>query len=190
MNALPKMIIVSAPSGAGKTTIVNQLLKSGLRLEFSISATSRPIRGNEKDGVNYHYLTADEFRKKIGADEFLEWEEVYPDKFYGTLRSEVDRIAQKGNHVIFDVDVVGGVNLKEKFGDRAFSLFIMPPSIKILEERLNARQTDSRENIIIRLAKARTEMKYAEKFDATVVNDELEKSVSETISLISQFLES
>jgi len=138
-----KLIIFSAPSGAGKTTIVHHLLKSGLDLQFSISAASREKRKNEIDGKDYYFIPADEFRKKIENNEFLEWEEVYKDHYYGTLKSEVERIWSEGLHVIFDVDVVGGMNIKKYYGDRALSVFVMPPSVKHLEERLRKRSTDS-----------------------------------------------
>ena len=160
-----KVIIFSAPSGAGKSTIVNYLLEKGLGLEFSISATCRAPRGKEIHGKEYYFFTADEFRKRIENKEFLEWEEVYPGCYYGTLLSEIDRIWAKGHTVLFDVDVVGGLNIKKKFGDNALSIFIQPPSVEVLRQRLTGRGTDAPEKIEQRLAKAEYEMTFADKFD-------------------------
>jgi guanylate kinase len=183
-----RLVIISAPSGAGKTTIVRHLLESGLRLEFSVSATTRPIRGNEQNGREYYFLSVDEFRKKTIRDEFVEWEEVYHDHFYGTLKSELERIWKNGNHVLFDVDVKGGVNLKRIFGEKAISLFIMPPSTEELERRLLARGTDNPDKIKMRIMKASEEMKAAGRFDHIVVNDIVEKAQSEAYDLVSRFL--
>lgn len=185
-----KLIIFSAPSGSGKTTIVQHLLKQKFNLEFSISATSRPARGTEVDKKDYYFLSADEFRTKIKGDEFLEWEEVYTDKYYGTLKSEVERIREKGNNVIFDVDVVGGCNIKEYYGDEALSVFVQPPSIEELERRLKARSTDSDEVIQTRVDKAAYELTFAPKFDVVVVNDKLEDALKEAEEILTTFLES
>jgi len=185
-----KCVIFSAPSGAGKTTIVRELLQRNLDLEFSISAATRELRGKEVDGVDYYFLSVEEFKNKIEQEAFIEWEEVYKDHFYGTLRSEIDRIWQKGKHVIFDVDVVGGLNLKKYFGNDAISIFIMPPSLKALEERLVGRNTDSEERIKSRLAKAKTELITADQFDYVVLNDELEKAVEGAYFIVKKFLAS
>lgn len=184
-----KLIIFSAPSGSGKSTIINYLLKQNLNLHFSISATSRAPRGEEKDGVEYYFLTPDEFRKRIAADEFLEYEEVYTDKFYGTLKSEVERILSTGNNVIFDVDVVGGCNIKKYYGDRALSVFIQPPCITDLRKRLEGRGTDAPDVIDSRIAKAEYELSFADKFDIIVINDVLEKAQEEALRIIKVFLE-
>ena len=183
-----KLIIFSAPSGAGKTTIVKQVLKSGFPFEFSVSATSRAPRKGETEGRDYYFLSPEDFRKKIDEGAFLEWEEVYPNQYYGTLSSEVERITDKGNNVLFDVDVVGGLNIKKKFGDSALALFIMPPSLKELEKRLRNRNTENSESLEKRLAKAEKELSFAPQFDKVVVNDNLEKAVVETIELIENFL--
>lgn len=183
-----KCIIVSAPSGAGKTTIVHQLLKMDLGLEFSISATSREIRQNEVNAKDYFFLSAEEFRDKIDNNRFLEWEEVYPDQFYGTLRSEIHRIWSKGHHVIFDVDVVGGLNLKKIFGEQALAIFIMPPSIDALKERLTNRRTESPEKLKLRLDKAEKELSYAKEFDKVVVNDNLSHAIGDTEKLVRKFI--
>lgn len=183
-----KLIIFSAPSGSGKSTIINYLLTQNLGLEFSISATSRPSRGTEQDGVEYYFLTPDEFRAKIANDEFLEYEEVYQDRFYGTLKSEVDRIAAKGHVAVFDVDVVGGVNIKKFYGERALSIFIQPPSIDELRLRLEGRNTDTPDQIEERLAKAEEELAYATYFDVIVVNDDINISKPETLQVIQDFL--
>ena len=169
-----KLIIFSAPSGSGKSTIINYLLKQGLRLRFSISATSRAPRGTERDGVEYYFLTPDEFRARITRGDFLEYEEVYQDKYYGTLKSEVERILAEGDNVIFDVDVVGGCNIKAFYGDRALSIFIQPPSVEELRRRLENRGTDAPEVIESRVAKAEYELGFAKRFDKVIVNERLE----------------
>ena len=184
-----KLIIFSAPSGSGKSTIINYLLGCNLDLAFSISATSRLPRGSEKNGVEYYFLTPDEFRTKIANGDFIEYEEVYKDNFYGTLKSEVERIREEGKNVVFDVDVVGGVNIKNIFGDEALSMFIMPPSVEELRKRLIGRNTDSKETIEKRLAKAEYEMSFAEKFDMIVINDDLESAKSEALNIIKNFIE-
>jgi len=183
-----KLFIFSAPSGSGKTTIVQHLLQKKLNLEFSISATSRPKRDNETHEKDYYFLSADEFRKKISNNEFIEWEEVYVNRFYGTLKSELERIWSKGKHVIFDVDVVGGVNLKKSYPKRALSIFIMPPSIDELENRLKSRSTDSLEDIKTRVEKATQELKYADQFDLIIVNDNLEQAVNQATEAIKKFI--
>lgn len=183
-----KLIIFSAPSGSGKSTIINHLLKKDYNLEFSISATSREPRGKEQNGKEYYFLSADEFKKRIDNREFLEWEEVYQGCYYGTLYSEVERITAKGNNIIFDVDVVGGVNIKSTYGDRALSVFIQPPSIDVLKERLKNRNTDSEETIAKRLKKADYEMGFADKFDIVIVNDVLEKAFKEAEETLDNFL--
>ncbi len=183
-----KVVIFSAPSGSGKSTIVSHILKLHPELEFSVSAASRAPRGDEKNGVAYWFISADEFRKRIAAGEFVEYEEVYPGSFYGTLKSEVERIWNKGNAIIFDVDVKGGVNLKKYFGDRALSVFIQAPSVEILRQRLIKRATDSPEAIERRVAKAAEEMTYAGKFDQIIVNDDLQKAYADAEKLVSEFL--
>jgi guanylate kinase len=183
-----KLVIVSAPSGAGKTTIVKHLLKSDLNLSFSVSATTRPPRTGETDGEDYYFLTVEEFRKRIRNDEFIEWEEVYKDHLYGTLKSEIDRIWKMGRDVIFDVDAKGGINLKKKFGTRSVSLFIMPPSVAELETRLFTRGKDSPEKIKMRIEKASAEMKLANQFDFVIINGKLDLAISETMAIVSSFL--
>ena len=184
-----KLVIFSAPSGSGKSTIINYLLTQNLNLHFSISATSRSPRGNEKDGVEYYFLTPEQFRAKINEGEFLEYEEVYTDKFYGTLKSEVERILNEGNNVVFDVDVVGGCNIKNYYGDKALSIFIHPPSIEALRDRLVGRGTDSMDVIENRLTKASFEMSFASKFDKVIINDNLENAKTETLQVIKAFLD-
>lgn len=184
-----KLIIFSAPSGSGKSTIINYLLQQDLHLRFSISATSRAPRGTERDGVEYYFLTPDEFRTRIAQGEFLEYEEVYTDKYYGTLKSEVERIQREGDNVIFDVDVIGGCNIKKQYGDRALSMFIQPPSIQHLRERLEGRGTDSPEVIESRVAKAEFELGFADQFDTVVVNDDLATAQKEALEIIRHFLE-
>lgn len=183
-----KLIIFSAPSGSGKSTIINYLLKQGLDLAFSISATSRPPRGTERDGVEYFFLTPDEFRERIARGEFLEYEEVYPGRFYGTLKSQVEKQLAEGQNVIFDVDVVGGCNIKQYYGDRALSVFIQPPSVEELRRRLVGRGTDASEVIADRVAKAEYELGFAPKFDVVVVNDDLETAERQALDIIRNFL--
>jgi len=183
-----KIIIFSAPSGSGKTTIANILLQKDLGLEFSISACSRRKRKGEIDGINYYFLSAEEFRQRIDNNEFLEWEEVYKDHYYGTLWSEIERIQNKEKHVFFDVDVVGGLNLKMEFGKRALSIFIMPPSIKELERRLSRRSTESKENIKKRIDKAEKEISEHIKFDKIIINENLDDAVNEAERIIVKFL--
>jgi guanylate kinase len=183
-----KLVIISAPSGAGKTTIVKHLLDSGLNLSFSVSATTRPIRGNEKDGEDYFFLTVQEFKKKIENNEFVEWEEVYKDLFYGTLKCELERIWANGKHVLFDVDVRGGISLKNKFGTNAIAIFVMPPSVQELENRLVKRRTDTIDKIRIRVEKAKDELKLANQFDTVIVNHQLDKAKEEALKMVSSFL--
>ena len=186
--ATGKLIIFSAPSGSGKTTIVKELLKIFPQFEFSISATSRAPRGLEQDGIDYFFLSQEEFQAKVKAAEFVEWEEVYNGTCYGTLKSEMERIWSKGNVIIFDVDVMGGINLKRIFGDNARSIFIMPPSIEVLRERLIGRGTDSAETIEKRVAKAAFEISKADEFDNIVINDILADAVAQTKVIIEEFL--
>ena len=185
-----KMLIVSAPSGSGKSTIVNWLMQEHpeLKLYFSISCTSRAPRGTEQNGVEYFFLTPEEFREKIENDEFLEYEEVYEGRFYGTLKAQVERQLEAGQNVVFDVDVKGGINIKKFYGDRAMSLFIQPPSVEELRRRLEGRGTDTPEAIESRLAKAEYEMTFAPQFDHIVVNDDLDTAKQETLQLVESFL--
>lgn len=184
-----KLIIFSAPSGAGKTTIVHHILnKFSDQLEFSISACTRIKRQNEIDGRDYHFMTIEDFKSKIKKNEFVEWEEVYTGQFYGTLKSEIDRIWNSGKQVIFDLDVQGGLNLKHKFGRQSFAIFVMPPSIEVLELRLKQRQTETTESIAKRIAKAKEEIKVADQFDKILVNENLEKACADAEKLVSEFL--
>lgn len=183
-----KLIIFSAPSGSGKSTIINFLMKQGLHLHFSISATSRAPRGTEQNGVEYFFLTPEEFRQRIANDEFVEYEEVYADKFYGTLKSQIEHQLDEGQNVVFDVDVKGGCNIKRFYGDRALSLFIMPPSVEELRRRLEGRGTDAPEVIQSRLDKAEYEMTFAPQFDKVVINDQLEVAEEQALTLIKEFL--
>lgn len=184
-----KSVIISGPSGAGKTTIVKHLLNSGLKLEFSVSATTRPLRGLEKDGKDYYFLSVDEFKARVKQNEFVEWEEVYKDHFYGTLRSELERIFANGNNVLFDVDVTGGINLKNIFGIRSIALFIMPPSVEELEKRLQKRGTDELTKIKTRIEKANAEMKFANQFDDIIINHKLYKTTKEASAIVKSFLD-
>ena len=184
-----KLIIFSAPSGSGKSTIINYLLSQNLNLAFSISATSRAPRGDEKHGTEYYFLTVDEFKNKITDEEFLEFEEVYTDKFYGTLKSEVDRLTSIGKNVIFDVDVLGGINIKNYYKERALSVFIQPPGIQELRNRLTGRGTDAPEVIEKRIERAEFELSFADKFDVVIINDDLKKAQQETLDVIRGFLD-
>jgi len=184
-----KLVIFSAPSGSGKTTIVQRLLKNDLNLEFSISACSRPKRKGEEHGRDYYFLSQEEFLQKIKEGEFVEWEEVYKDHFYGTLRSEVERIRNQGKNVIFDIDVQGGLNLKKNFGGEALAIFVMPPSLEELEKRLKHRSTDDPEKINLRILKAESELKYAELFDRILYNTDLEQAVSGAEDMVAEFIQ-
>ena len=184
-----KVVIVSAPSGSGKTTIVRALLERYNQFEFSISATSRAPRGAERNGVDYYFLSAEEFAEKVAQDAFVEWEEVYAGTSYGTLKSEVERIWSKGNIILFDVDVMGGINLKRIFQEKACSIFIMPPSIEELRRRLEGRGTDSAETIEKRISKASFELTKSPEFDHTVINDRLEEAIEATCKIIDEFLQ-
>lgn len=188
MATTGNLIIFSAPSGSGKTTIVKRLLQVFPQFEFSISATSRQPRGEEKNGVDYFFLSQEEFRQKVAEEAFVEWEEVYNGTCYGTLKSEMERIWAKGNVIIFDVDVMGGINLKRIFGEKACSIFIMPPSIEVLRERLIGRGTDSMETIEKRVAKAEFEIAKSPEFDHVVINDILDVAVTQTEGIINDFL--
>ncbi len=185
-----KLVIFSAPSGAGKSSVIQYLLQQGLPLQFSISATSRAPRGKERNGVDYYFLTPEEFRSDIEKGDFLEYEEVYKDTFYGTLNSEVRRITNAGKSVVFDVDVVGGCNIKKRYGDRALSIFIQPPSINELRRRLEKRGTDAPEIIENRLKKAAYELSFAPEFDVIIVNDNLIKAQEEALNIVRNFIES
>ena len=183
-----KVVIFSAPSGAGKTTIVKALLATQERLSFSVSACSRAPRGQEIDGKDYHFIGVSGFKSKIHNNEFVEWEEVYKDHFYGTLNTELNLIWRNNKTVVFDVDVVGGVNLKKKFGANALSIFVMPPSIDVLEERLRNRKTDSEDRINQRLSKAAQEIELSEDFDVIIENDRLEEAISQATKVVNEFL--
>ncbi len=183
-----KLIIFSAPSGAGKTSIVKGVLQETPGLAFSVSACSRPKRQNEQDGVDYYFLTPDDFRKKINEDAFLEWEEVYPGSYYGTLRSEVERIWKSGKHVVFDVDVAGGLNIKKQYPEQALALFIQPPSLEELEKRLINRGTETSESLQKRIGKAAFELTFAKDFDKIVINDDLSRAINETIQIVNKFI--
>lgn len=185
-----RLVIFSAPSGSGKSTIVNYLMREHpeLKLAFSISCTSRAPRGTEQNGVEYFFLSPEEFRAKIAQGEFLEYEEVYPDRFYGTLKSQVESQCNAGQNVVFDVDVKGGCNIKQHYGDRALSVFIQPPSIEELRHRLVGRATDAPEVIEQRLAKAAYELTFADKFDKVIVNDDLQKAEAEALKIVEDFL--
>lgn len=182
------MLILSAPSGSGKSTIIQYLLNKGLPLEFSISATTRSPRGNEQHGKEYYFYTVEEFKNKIANNEFVEYEEVYENRFYGTLKSECERIWAKNKVIVFDVDVAGGMRLKKLFGDKALSLFIQAPSVEVLRQRLEGRKTDSAEEIQKRIDKATYEMQFASKYDAIVINDKLETACNDAEQLLINFL--
>jgi len=186
---MAKLIIFSAPSGSGKSTIINSLLNQNLGMEFSISATSRAPRGQEKDGVEYYFLSTNEFKERIAAGDFVEYEEVYEGRFYGTLKSEIERIDKKGKATVFDVDVKGGLNIKKQYKDQALTIFIMPPSIDELRRRLENRNTDSKEVIEQRVQKASFEISFADKFDRIVINDNLQKATEEAGEIVRKFLD-
>lgn len=184
-----KLVIFSAPSGSGKSTLVNHLMSQpNANFAFSISCTSRAPRGEEQNGREYYFLTPEEFRKRIANDEFLEYEEVYADKFYGTLKSEVERLSDAGYTVLFDVDVKGGINIKKFYGDRALSIFVQPPSVEELSRRLHSRGTDSEEVIKVRLDKAAYELTFAPQFDRIIVNDDLNKAKAEVVKVVDDFI--
>ncbi|MDX2432926.1 MAG: guanylate kinase [Bacteroides sp.] len=185
-----KLFIFCAPSGSGKSTIVQHLMKLNPNLAFSISATSREARQGELNGREYHFISPKVFREKIENQEFIEWEEVYPDQYYGTLKSEVDRIWSEGNHALFDIDVVGGLKLKKTYGEKALAIFVMPPSVAILEERLRLRGTDDEASLQKRIGKAEYELSFAPEFDLILVNDSLEKAFAEAEILVQKFLSS
>ena len=184
-----KAILFSAPSGCGKTTIIGKLMQYFDCFDFSISATSRQPRGQEQNGRDYYFLSRDEFMRRVDDGDFLEWEEVYQGTCYGTLKSEIERIWNGGKVIVFDVDVNGGCNIKRYFGDDALSIFVMPPSLEVLEQRLRSRGTDSEEAIVKRLARSAEELKQAPQFDVTIVNDDLERAVAEAKTLIEKFLD-
>ena len=184
-----KLIIFSAPSGAGKTTIVHHALKNfSEQLEFSISACTRAMRPNEVNGKDYHFMSTEDFKQKIKKNEFAEWEEVYQGQFYGTLKSELERIWGSGKQVIFDLDVQGGLNLKRKYGRQAFAIFVMPPSIEVLELRLRQRKTETEESLAKRISKAREEIQVADQFDKILINENLDKACADAERLVSEFL--
>ena len=183
------MIIFSAPSGSGKTTIVRHLIDLDIDLVFSVSATSRPPRNHEKHGVDYYFLTPEEFRRKADAGDFIEWEEVYTNQYYGTLKAEIERLRELGKHVLFDIDVEGGLNLKRQFGTEALAIFIQPPSIKVMEERLRKRGTDPEDQLRKRLDKAAQELEYASKFDQVILNDQLDIALERAEFLIRSFID-
>lgn len=185
-----KLLIFSAPSGSGKTTLLNHVMANIPEMAFSVSATTRPPRGEEVNGREYYFLTMDEFKQRVENGEFLEWEEVYPGRCYGTLISVVEQMQEEGKHVAFDVDVCGGVNVKKHYGDRALSVFIQAPSVEVLRERLVNRGTDTLEEIESRVAKAEWEMEFAQgKFDCTIINDDLDTAKSEILEVVTNFLD-
>ena len=186
---MSKVIIFSAPSGSGKSTIINYLMEQGLNLHFSISATSRPPRGQEQHGVEYFFLTPAEFRAHIENGDFLEYEEVYKDRYYGTLSAQVDQQLERGENVVCDVDVLGGINIKKHYGDRALSVFIQPPSIEELRKRLVGRATDSAEVIEDRIARAEFELSHASQFDVVVINDDLDHALADALEKVQTFLQ-
>ena len=183
-----KLIVLSAPSGAGKTTIVHHLLDQNMGLKFSISACSRPKRKNEIDGKDYYFLSIEDFKEKIKNNEFVEWEEVYPDHFYGTLKAEIKKIWDSGRHVIFDVDVMGGLHIKKSYPEKTLAIFIQPPSVKELKKRLLNRSTDTLENIEKRISKAENELSFANQFDIVIVNDNLDDAIEKTENEVLSFL--
>lgn len=183
-----KLIIICAPSGAGKTTIVRHILENIPGIEFSVSATNRTQRPNEVNGVDYYFIGSDEFVEKIGRDEFLEWEEVYPGTFYGTLKKEIDRIWNRGNQVIFDVDVEGGLTIKNHFGSKALLVFVQPPSMEVLKERLLNRATETAKSFDTRVAKAKREMEYSKHADCILINDKLEETLPQALKIANEFI--
>jgi guanylate kinase len=183
-----KLLVLAAPSGSGKTTLVHRLLKEFPKLAFSVSATTRKPRLNEQDGIDYHFLSLTEFKRKINSDFFLEWEEVYENNFYGSLKSDVKKLWDKGQTVVFDIDVYGGIRLKEKYDLNTLSIFIMPPSIEVLEDRLRKRGADNEERIHDRLAKAKEEISFAANFDHVVVNDQIETAFKQIQLLVAKFI--
>ncbi len=183
-----KLLIFSAPSGSGKTTLVRHILQLDPRLVSSVSATSRKKRENETHGKDYYFLSPDEFRKKIASKEFIEWEEVYPGQYYGTLKQDVERLRNEGKHVVFDVDVVGGLNIKKLFGDDALAIFVKAPSLKVLEKRLRERSTEDEDSLQKRIGKAIDEMKFSDKFDIILINDKLDSALIEAEKIVSRFL--
>jgi len=187
-SAAGKLIIFSAPSGSGKTTLVHDILQTFPQIQFSVSACSRPRRENELHGKDYYFLSPEEFQERISNGAFVEWEEVYPGSFYGTLHSEIEKIWNAGRHVIFDVDVEGGLKLKEVFPDRSLSVYVQVPDIKTLENRLRARNTESEETLARRLEKASREMQYAHRFDKVVVNTDLQSAISQSRQMVADFL--
>ena len=185
-----KLLVFSAPSGSGKTTLVNHLLSEIPNIAFSVSATTRQPRGAEQNGVEYYFMSLEEFKQRVENDEFLEWQEVYPGRCYGTLKAVVEKMQEEGKHVAFDVDVVGGTNIKKFYGDEALSVFIQAPSIEVLRKRLVGRQTDSMEEIEKRLSKAQWEMDFAQgKFDVTIINDDLETAKADILEAVTSFIE-
>lgn len=184
-----RLVIVSAPSGTGKSTIVRALLQSELNLHFSVSACNRPPRPKEVNGVDYHFLSPEDFARKIREGAFLEWEEVYPGRFYGSLRSDVEALLAEGKNVIFDVDVVGGLNIKKAYGPLALAIILLPPSIKVLEERLRMRGTEDEAELQVRLEKAEEEIAFAPRFDLQIINEDLRDTIPRTKALITRFLE-
>lgn len=183
-----KLIIFSAPSGSGKTTLAKHVLSNNRNVVFSISAASRKPRANEKNAIDYYFITPEVFKRKIADNAFVEWEEVYRDHFYGTLISEVERIRNNGIHVLFDVDVIGGLNIKKKFGDSALAIFVKSPSINTLIDRLKSRSTDSEEAIKTRIEKAEYELSFQDQFDVIIINDDLEEAKKETLSIVNGFI--
>ena len=184
-----KLIIFSAPSGSGKTTLVHYVMERVPRLSFSVSATSRPPRPGEKDGVDYYFLSVEAFKQKIKENAFVEWEEVYENQFYGTLRSEVEKIRARGDSVVFDVDVKGGLSIKKIYGSEALAIFVKPPSLQVLEERLRKRSTENESSLRKRLDRAAFELTFEPQFDKVVVNDKLEKAQKDALSIVRNFLE-
>ena len=187
---LNKSVLFCGPSGSGKTTIVHHLLKKNALLAFSISATTRPQRNNETDGVDYHFLSVDDFKKRIANDEFIEWEEVYTDRFYGTLKSETERIWSNGKVVLFDVDVEGGLNIKSKLKEKLLAVFVQPPSFEELHRRLTSRNTETAESLKARIEKSDKEMQYANRFDKVIINDNLEQAQQQAQKLVADFIKS